>query len=52
MIHIKFDKLRSNKKEDIFTLNRIYFALLIKLNSWLFPADVCLSIIYVNYVDH
>ena len=33
MIHIKFNKLSINKKEDIFTLNRIYFSLLNRLNS-------------------
>ena len=33
MIHIKFNKFSINKKEDIFTLNRIYFSLLNRLNS-------------------
>ena len=31
MIHIKFNKFSINKKEDIFTLNRIYFSLLNRL---------------------
>ena len=34
MILIKFNKFSINKKEDIFTLNRIYFSLLNRLNSW------------------
>ena len=33
MIHIKFNKFSINKIEDIFTLNRIYFSLLNRLNS-------------------
>ena len=33
MIHIKFNKFSMNKKEDIFTLNGIYFSLLNRLNS-------------------
>ena len=33
MMHIKFNKFNTNKKEDIFTLNRIYFALLSRLIS-------------------
>ena len=37
MIHIIFNK-SINKKEDIFTLNRIYFSLLNRLNSWLFSS--------------
>ena len=27
MIHIKFNKFSKNKKEDIFTLNRIFFSI-------------------------
>ena len=33
MIHIKFNKFSMNKKDDIFTLNRIYFSLINRLNS-------------------
>ena len=33
MIYIKFNKFSINKKEDIFTLNRIYFPLLSRINS-------------------
>ena len=33
MIHTKFNKFSINKEEDIFTLNRIYFPLLNRLNS-------------------
>ena len=33
MINIKFNKFTINKKEDIFTLKRIYFPLLSRLNS-------------------
>ena len=33
MIHIRFNKFSIIKKEDIFTLNRIYFSLLNRLNS-------------------
>ena len=33
MIHIKCNKFSINKKEDIFTLNRIYFSLLNRLKS-------------------
>ena len=33
MIHIKFNKFSINKKEYIFTLNRINFSLLNRLNS-------------------
>ena len=49
MIHIKFDKFSINKKEDIFTLNRIYFPLLSRLNSWLVPADVYLHFKFYVY---
>ena len=33
MIHIKCNQFSIKKKEDIFTLNRIYFLLLRRLNS-------------------
>ena len=55
MIHIKFNKFNINKKEDIFTLNRIYFPLLSKLNSWLIPTDACLQFkfcVYNNFYQY
>ena len=33
MMHIKFNKYSIIKKEDIFTLNRIYFSLLMVVRS-------------------
>ena len=55
MIHIRFNKFSVNKKEDIFNLNSIYFLLLNRLNSRLFPADVCLYFkfcVYKNFCQY
>ena len=38
IIDIKFNKFSINKKENIFTLNRIDFSLLNRLNSSLFSS--------------
>ena len=47
MMHIKYNKFSINNKDNIFTLNRIYFSLLNRLNSWWFPL---MSVYILNFV--